>query len=537
VLERVTLKFGQITGGTALSFAPGPMTVFVGPNNSGKSTILREIGGSGANRILNKLDEITPDIDKIKQIFGPKTKHYDDGRIHISFTDPFGGSGASYTFPSSAEARELPKIYKKFISVSVRLDGVTRLTLTETIPLAGYNSSPNHVLYELFRDDEARERVRKEIASVFDLYFTIDITDLANLRVNMSRIPLPRPDIEKLITTEEAELFQNQATEISQFGDGVRAFTGIIASVLSSDYRRILIDEPEAFLHPPLVRRLGKILSQLASERQGNVFASTHSADFVMGCIQSGSLVNIVRLTYQDNIPSARILPGGELQQMMHDPLLRSTGTIGALFHRGAVVCEGHTDRVLYEEINERLLGIGEGMKDVLFLNAMNKQTIYKVISLLRKMGIPAAAVVDLDIIKDRDLSVLLKAANVPTDLAKLWSNLKNSISNKFSELNVDPKKEGLDILDKESQTVALHLLDNVAEYGVFIVPVGEVERWLPHVGATGEKTKWIVSLFGLIGTDQESQQYVRPDKGDVWDFIRRISNWVTNPDRKGMAD
>jgi predicted ATPase len=43
--------------------------------------------------------------------------------------------------------------------------------------------------------------------------------------------------------------------------DGVQAFVGIVCAVLWGDYRAILIDEPEAFLHPPLARKLGRQLT------------------------------------------------------------------------------------------------------------------------------------------------------------------------------------------------------------------------------------------------------------------------------------
>ncbi|WP_224369689.1 hypothetical protein [Hyalangium versicolor] len=51
------------------------------------------------------------------------------------------------------------------------------------------------------------------------------------------------------------------------------------------------------------------------------------------------------------------------------------------------------------EEINERLLAVKKGHRACAFLNAQNKQTIHRIISPLREMGIPAAAVVDLDVI------------------------------------------------------------------------------------------------------------------------------------------
>src|SRR5580700_10462477 len=43
MIERLDLKFGSSPDQPPISFAPGPMTVFVGPNNGGKSVLLEDI--------------------------------------------------------------------------------------------------------------------------------------------------------------------------------------------------------------------------------------------------------------------------------------------------------------------------------------------------------------------------------------------------------------------------------------------------------------------------------------------------------------
>jgi hypothetical protein len=43
-----------------------------------------------------------------------------------------------------------------------------------------------------------------------------------------------------------------------------------------------------------------------------------------MGCIQSGAAINIVRLTYQGGVATARALPSEKVQKLMRHPLLRS---------------------------------------------------------------------------------------------------------------------------------------------------------------------------------------------------------------------
>jgi hypothetical protein len=297
------------------------------------------------------------------------------------------------------------------------------------------------------------------------------------------------------------------------------------------------VDEPEAFLHPPLTRRLGKRLTELASERGANVLAATHSPDFVMGCVQSGQRINIVRLTYRRGVPSARLLPPGKLETMMRDPLLRSTGVLGALFHEGAVVCEADADRVFYSEINERLLTAGkQGADGSVFLNAQNKQTIRRIIRPLREMGLPAAAVVDLDLLKGReDFRDILQAAFVPEVFWDPWEETRRQLDQKLT--NQEYKDGGLLRMGGGVRAAGERLLRDLAAYGVFVVPVGELECWLPELEVGGHGPDWLTRVFARMGTDPSRADYQRPARGGVWAFVQEIAAWVADPRRKGMRD
>jgi predicted ATPase len=107
------------------------------------------------------------------------------------------------------------------------------------------------------------------------------------------------------------------ARGIEGVSDGVKAFTGILLQVYAGDPKVIIIDEPEAFLHPSLVRTLAKELATATSAETKHVFVATHSPDFIMGAIQSGALVNIVRVAYSNEIATARLLPNDDLVTLM----------------------------------------------------------------------------------------------------------------------------------------------------------------------------------------------------------------------------
>jgi AAA domain, putative AbiEii toxin, Type IV TA system len=307
----------------------------------------------------------------------------------------------------------------------------------------------------------------------------------------------------------------------------------------------ILIDEPDAFLHPPLARRLGGTLTTLASERNGNVVASTHDSNFLMGCVQAGKPVNIVRLTYRGGVATARLLEADRLRSMMRDPLLRSTRVMDALFHQGALVCESDPDRAFYQEINDRLLAENHvAAADCIFLNAQNKQTIRRIIRPLRDMGIPAAAVVDLDIItknKHNDLRDLMEAAYVPNGLVKSLGQMRGEVEAAFSAKTLSPKRAGINSLDQSQRETAEVLLRDLCEYGVFLLPVGELEQWLSFLGVPSDnpeqKRDWLPTVFDRMGNDPDTTGYLKPGSDDVWAFIQRIAGWVADPARKGMPE
>jgi predicted ATPase len=86
--------------------------------------------------------------------------------------------------------------------------------------------------------------------------------------------------------------FHKKALPITEASDGVKAFTGMITEMIAGDPLVLLMDEPEAFLHPSLSFKLGKEVAGIMSNSHKRLFVSTHSSNFVMGCIQSGAPVN-----------------------------------------------------------------------------------------------------------------------------------------------------------------------------------------------------------------------------------------------------
>jgi hypothetical protein len=423
--------------------------------------------------------------------------------------------------------------------VTLKLDGQSRMRLVREQD-AGDLSRPGHQSLQVpFHDNEKRMEIRRITKEAFGLSFVVDPTNLGKFRIRLSSRP-PDSELEERGIHAAAIAFHNEAQLIDDASDGIKAFTGILTEVIAGDPKILLIDEPEAFLHPALAHKLGNELARAAAGSDKRLFISTHSPSFVMGCIQSGSPVNIVRFTYRNRAATARILPSEDILSLMRNPLLRSTGVLGALFYESVIVTESDTDRAFYEEINERLLRYKPewGTPNCLFLNAQNKQTVQTIIRPLRQLGIPAAAIVDVDVLKEggKPWKALIDAVGVPELSQGALSTHRAAILRALDASGKDMKRDGgISILEGTEKESAESLLATLAEHGLFVVPGGELESWLKNLGVTGHGPNWLIAAFEAMGEDATSSSYVMPTESDVWRFMAGLRKWLLLPTRRGI--
>ncbi|MCM0613389.1 ATP-binding protein [Marinobacter sediminum] len=555
-ISQMELRFGATRDSEALSIVPTGITLFVGPNNSGKSLILKEIERfcntyqSTNNKILQNLDFNVPPYETVKEdIERKKTPPNENEQVGansiiVQRLNAYQGQKPREVLPIDqletwVNQRLLPNLTRFYFSfLTVRLDGETRTTLLRPNNRGDLLATPTNILAALWTDPEARAKIRDLTSEAFGTYFTIDALNANQLRARMSKRP-PADEAEEQSLDQRARDFHRDATEIIYASDGVKAFTGMLATVLGQDYKIPLIDEPEAFLHPPLARRLGKELAAVSGSRDACSFIATHSADFLMGCVQGSDRVNIVRLTHKGDVSTARLLSHDRLNEIIKSPLMRSSGVLSALFHEGAVVCEADADRALYQEINDRLAQFEtSNSSEALFLNAIGKQSVAKIAGPLREMGIPAAIAVDFDIFKKGvEFKQMLREISISSALINTWCQFRAELAQYCEDHGVDWKKGGIRDFEGEMKPAAEQFLRNLADYGIFVVPIGEVEAWLGYLNIPpeGGKRNWLLNAFNTLGHSTDSETYVRPEEGDIWDFVRDISAWVNNPERHGV--
>ena len=627
MLKGIRLKFGPNLDSEPVGVKPGPMTVIVGPNNSGKSLTLQELYSSFVNadatwasprwRILadvepdlppfgerrewileaigNDLsslrasappemtalrglkmllgeiemeDELLEDpsiwlktirsmniavsgLIQYKKLRRPASSPYNLQRTsfealkarlkpkHITLLDCFEGDDfAMMELIRTVNNRSDQELidagivdfhgYLSFYqSACALLDGTARLGLARE-ESASLSPGADGTIMRLWQARPDLERLRAWILDAFGQHLCVNLLNLGRASLVLSSRP-PPPGIEERLDPE-AQKFFAAASPLGDFSDGVRTYIGLHAELIAQTRQFIMIDEPEAFLHPPLARRLGFNLSTLAAERGSCVFAATHSPDFLMGCIESGVGVNIIRLGYHNGVASAHLLPRDELETMMVDPLLRSTGILGALFHQAAVVVEGDSDRAFYSEINERLRIHEPGthpavMRDCVFVNAQGKATVSRILDALRRLGVVSCGIVDLDLLKDNGVcKKLLEARGATEAVAESIGNTRASIQRSITDLKALCLPNGLARATDPERRSVRHFIHEMALHGIFLPEAGPVEGWLSRLAVKAHKNAWIPAIFKAMGPVNTG---LKPSPDDVWRFIRRIGAYL----------
>lgn len=559
MIDRLKLKFGSSQGQPNLDVEVTPITVFVGPNNSGKSRVLIEIEnysrrthGQPNDLILDNLifgsltrPEIEAEIAKIEQT--PNLgENIHPGHIIIGKVNPQNNQASRFQVNKEGLINEAQNPnarqghFEQYLNIyTLRLDGTNRLNLLNEQTAGDLQTTPQNHLAHLFINNSLRAEVSRIVHEAFGKYYVIDPTNIGQLRVRLSDRK-PNSEREEKGWENEAINFHKAALPINNASDGVKAFSGIITTLLAGDPKITLIDEPEAFLHPALSNKLGKEIGTSLRNSKKRLFVSTHSSSFLMGCIQSGSPLNIIRLTYKNGVPTSRLLPKEKILHLMRHPLLRSTGVLNGLFYESVIVTEADSDRAFYQEINERLLAAGDsrGINNCLFINAQNKQTVWEIVKPLRELGIPAVGIVDIDVLKEggQVFTKLLEGGFFPTLNHQPLQNQRKSLLDTLNATQQNWKiNGGINLLSGADKEASNNYFDQLDEYGVFVIRNGELESWLKNLGATGHGSNWLIDVFTKMGENPDAANYLKPTPGDVWDFIGKLKNWIETPTRKGI--
>lgn len=348
---------------------------------------------------------------------------------------------------------------------------------------------------------------------------------------------------------------------VQEQGDGVRSFVGLMIALTAGRYPLIFVDEPEAFLHPPQARLLGrKLASEVPDGTQ--LFVATHSIDVLQGLLAVPEAdVTIIRLIREGDTNPASVLVPDQVRELWRDPLLRYSNVLDGLFHRGVVLCESDSDARFYAAVLDAARAdAGVGEHNLLFTHCGGKQRMPVVLQSLRAVNVPMAVVADFDVLRERPLleRLVQLAGGDWADVEPTWSPVQAAVDNMGAAPLVATVREGLEqvitaaaersprltredvdrvrnvtrvddgwsiakrggvavLPGGDASERATALLEQLRESGIFVVDVGELERWAPEIGGHGPS--WVVNV--LDGARHEDPEL--PARG----FMHRVDAFL----------
>ncbi|MFS0702891.1 AAA family ATPase [Cellulomonas sp. 179-A 9B4 NHS] len=412
---------------------------------------------------------------------------------------------------------------------------------------------PAHPLHKLQDDPSLLQAVSRRSHEVFRQPLTLDrLSQLARLRVGVPDVAPPTIDA----VTPEYRAALSNLVPVSEQGDGMRSFMSLLLPLITGISKVVIIDEPEAFLHPPQARALGRTLAELARDKRLQIVLATHDKNLLTGLLEPSDVeVSVVRLTRDnDREVKAHQLDDTSLRTIWSDAALRYTNVLDGLFHRLVVLCEAERDCHFYTAALDSLSDTEEvelPPSEVLFVPSGGKDGMVKLVRALGQISVPVVVSPDLDVLDDEnkmralvetmgrswqtfaadyriatqpfrqhrtparasDVLLAIDAVLRPLGEAPFSAAARESIlaHTRHAESPWKAlKRYGTEAFLGEAAGAAGRLLDSLDQIGIVLVRRGELERMAPTLGVAKGPAWLPAALDAMAHTDEHAQAHIR---------------------------
>ena len=543
------------------SFDVGTVTVFTGPNNSGTTEVLHDIarlaakfdphlaeregGETPTTRVINDLTFV-PKLKMERLLFG-LTTHDSEAAEEVTVQ----GLGPDLKTPHRRNiGHEIRNIlYRPVITarsvwnsplgefMPLRLfywSPDDRHRTVEPSPARSPLQAPENLLQELqYASERTHSELDAAICTAFDgLHVLLDDTKRIHLSLRTTRsLPDQAGDaIEALRQFEAMSALEDQ-------GDGAKSFASIVLSMLLGQGRAILLDHPDAFLHPQQSRQMGEWIAAHAAELGCQVFVATRDPAFIAGLHQGRKDISLVTLSRKDESTTLRPVSAEASQRLVRFPLLANQQAINALFCESAVVVPQNDDQVIYEMIARQELGATR----VGFYHAHGGANVMMVAQSLRQAHVPVCVVTELDVFQDADTFCELVEAVTGAPALQPWiatrerlaSHLEGWYDDEKLSKNTDElesfldqlkdgaeteeaaklqaerdekftkwqhfKRERLGALPHDLRIWVEELIDELKRKGIFVSTQGRLQQWIAGDASPSERANWFTNAIKMV--------------------------------------
>jgi predicted ATP-dependent endonuclease of OLD family len=547
------------------------INLFVGPNGVGKSRILRDIHNQMRNGHKKTviLDSINYESAKDSDDFATHVAIKENKKIIDTY-----GVGCANTNLKNYNSFELLKnktpslneghgqnkkqMFEDLFSKTkvAYLDAYSRLEVAKSVAAANPNGgSPLSLLQSL---TEGFEEIGEELHKIFNLAFERSIK-LDRFSSGIITFKDRKNNELKEIPNKYRKIknFPNSFPLLDDQGDGFKSFVCIVLSILLCKDKIILIDEPEAFLHPKQIRVLGNWIAEYSLSNGNQILIATHNSYF-LNSILNNTEINVIRLNRDNDFTRFSQISPKIVTEISKDPLLSSLPILESVFYRGVILCEGDSDRVFYKSVMDKLIDCDE---DILFINTHGKHVMKNIIPFVKESKVPFKLIADFDLLlstdefdelvkrltternyqeiisarkmfsriiigkteeelKQQTFQKLKRLLNKKSETSSMpLTKLKKSVENFSEKSKTDKiKKNGINGIENEHKSLVQHLIENSKKNGLFIVPYGDLESWFRK---NIDKREWIEFALTNVNNNNISPQ-LNHFITDLYDSFRK---------------
>jgi hypothetical protein len=512
----------EFSDGTRISLRHDSILVLTGANNVGKSSTLTEIFD-----YMVEGQKLGPLLRSISvHAAGSTSAFIEHANLRSLPVDSLGYvtiDGRNYRVSEFED-----DIKKKF--VGSRAAGTFLAHLTAVKRLEAADPSTRESRPEQSRKPiqwlEFDEAAEQNISSLFERIFGVKLV-LNRLAGDRLKLHLSKNDQHARTTGISRETVARLARlpQLERQGDGMRSFAGLMLSLLVNTKKVVLIDEPEAFLHPPQIRKLADVLARNTPE-QTQIIVATHSDEFIRGLLDaSGNRVSVARIDRKkDDTTVVSVLDSEQITNLWIDPLLRTSDVLSSLFHEAAIICEGETDARFFRTLLDAIT-TEQRRPDVRFYHFGGKDKVASIASALKLVSVPVVAVVDIDVLSDKTkfLSLFSIMGGNPDEVEKEVTLLVAKVQSKKSDLSTTEIALELEKIAAEvrkSSSFADQSRKQIADIGKSPSPWQRIKE----DGYRGFADSALINAFQKISAASEAVGLLILKEGELEGFCRGFS-------------
>lgn len=549
----------KFKNGTLVNLKEDSIVLLVGPNNVGKSRALDELFDTVApTRNLTKyiIEGVELSQKGSGDQFLTSIKHREkNGQYYYNLQDNSSIDGNSLI--NAWSNLNTTNYNNRFVTrfLIKKLSTEDRLGLVAPAQMINFlEDIPRHPIQKLKINDTKEFEFSRYFKLAFGEDAIINHGAGNNIPIHIGDRPQVTMDNDRVSTLYLKEL--SKLGTLHSQGDGMKSFAGVVLGLFDENYSMNIIDEPEAFLHPPQATLLGRMIAKdIGINKQ--IFIATHSEHLLKGVLDnSRERLVIIRIQRDGNLNKLNILNNEEIGVIWKDSLLRHSNVLDGLFHKKVILCESDSDNRFFSAVSTSITEQqGLPAKDILFVQSGGKHRFPVVIKALKKLEVPLTVVGDFDLYNDEqpikkmfedlggdwdDIETDFKIVKLAIDQKRPeleTAQLKKSIDDLFATIteNVIPgekikqiekelrrsspwtqaKSSGKAYLPPGNATNSFNSVQTkLQEKGIFILEVGEIEAFDKTVGGHGPKWVNEVLVKDLI---------LAPELSEARDFVKNV--------------